>query len=125
MTTTQIRKGLPCSVGTKTDTTILLLNVGSKQINNDEKAPISFIDHLRSGGDNWMWEDIRNISEDIAWVITSLERGTGIWVTDGSYMPNVREDMCSAAWIFLCCNTGHKLSGSFYEESQQADSYRG
>ena len=99
----------------KTDTEILLLNVGPKQKNNNEEARKTFIDYLRSWGGTWMWENIRNSSDDIAWVITALEKGTGIWVMDGSYMPNVREDACSAEWIFLCCNTGHKLLGSFYE----------
>ena len=66
---------------------------------------MTFIDYLRSWGGNWMWEAIRNSSGDISWAITALERGTGIRVMDGSYMPNMREDACSASWIFFCCNT--------------------
>ena len=46
-------------------------------------------------------------------------------MTDGSYMRETREDVSAACWIFHCRKTGHKLIGTFYEESNQANSYRG
>ena len=70
-----------------------------------------------------MWEDVRNSGGEMGWVLTALKKGTGIWVTDGSYMQEEREDVCGAGWLFLRLETGHKLAGSFYEESAQASSY--
>ena len=72
-----------------------------------------------------MWKGVRNSGRDFKWVIKALEEGTGTWVTDGSYMPEERQDACSACWIFHCQKTGHKLIGCLYEESDQASSYRG
>ena len=72
-----------------------------------------------------MWNNVTNSGKDFRWVITALEEGTGLWVTDGSYMREVREDVSGACWIFHCRKTGHKLVGTFYEESDQANSYRG
>ena len=71
-----------------------------------------------------MWNDVRNSGEDFSWVLETLEQGTCTWVTDGSYMEEFRPDVSGAGWIFYCARTGHKLAGSFYEESAQAGSSR-
>ena len=71
-----------------------------------------------------MWNKMTNSGKDFRWVVTALEEGTGLWVTDGSYMREVREDVSGACWIFHCRKTGHKLVGTFHEESEQANSYR-
>ena len=70
-----------------------------------------------------MWNDVINSGKDFHQVLTDLEEGTGLWVTNGSYMREIREDVSGACWIFHCQNTGHKLVRTFYEESDQADSY--
>ena len=62
--------------------------------------------------------------DDFSWVLEAPEQGTGTWVTDGSYMAELRPDVSGAGWIFYCARTGHKLARSFYEESAQAGSYR-
>ena len=72
-----------------------------------------------------MWNDVSNSGKDFCWVLTALEDGSGLWVTDGSYMRETREDVSGACWIFHCRKSGHKLVGTFYEESDQADSYQG
>ena len=71
-----------------------------------------------------MWNDVKNSGEDFSWVLEALEQGTCTWVTDESYMEELRTDVRGAGWIFYCARTGHKLAGSFYEESAQAGSYR-
>ena len=71
-----------------------------------------------------MWIDVRNSGENFRWVLAALEGGTGIWVTDGSFMPELRTDVSGAGWLFYCTKTDQKLAGSFYEELAQAGSYR-
>ena len=70
-----------------------------------------------------MWNDVRNSGEDFGWVLAALERRTGIWMTDGSFMPELRTDVSGAGWIFYCTKTDQKLAGLFYEELAQAGSY--
>ena len=45
-------------------------------------------------------------------------------VTDGSYVKEIYPDISGAGWIFFCTRTGHKISGSFWEKSPHAGSYR-
>ena len=72
-----------------------------------------------------MWEDVRKSKGDFGWVVSLLERGTGMWVTDGLFTKELRDDISGVGWIFLSFKTGHKLTGAFHEESVQAGSYRG
>ena len=63
-----------------------------------------------------MGTDVRNSRVNMGWVLTALEGGTGIWVTDGSFMPDLRTDVSGVGWVFYFMETGHKLAGLFYEE---------
>ena len=116
--------GIPCSVGHKSKDVVLLVNTGPS-LAAEKTVDQSFTQFLRAWGGEWMWNDVRNSGKDFGWVVTALEEGTGLWVTDGSYMREVRSDVSGVCWIFHCRKTGHKLVGTFYEESDQADSYRG
>ena len=102
---------------------VVLLNTGPAQV---DQAPVTqtFTDLLRSWRGDWMWNDVRNSGENLGWVLTALQGGTGVWVTDGSFMPELWTDVSGAGWVFYCTKTGKKLAGSFYEESAQAGSYR-
>ena len=71
-----------------------------------------------------MWNDVRNSGEGVGWVLTALEGGTGIWVTDGSFMKELRTDISGAGWIFYCTKRDQKLAESFYKELAQAGLYR-
>ena len=116
--------GIPCSVGNRTKDVVILLNTGPRLAKEDE-VDQTFTQFLRSWGGIWMWNNVSNSGGDFRWVLAALEEGTGLWVTDGSYMREIREDVSAACWIFHCQKTGHKLIGTFYEESSQANSYRG
>ena len=116
--------GIPCSVGNKMTDVVILLNTGPSLAKEDAMDQ-TFTQFLLSWGGEWMWNDVSNSGKDFRWVLSALEDGSGLWVTDGSYMRETREDVSGACWIFHCRKTGHKLVGTFYEESDQADSYRG
>ena len=72
-----------------------------------------------------MWNNVSNSGKDFHWVLTALEDRSGPWVTEGYYMRETKEDVRGTCWIFHYQKTGHKLVGTFYEESNQADSYQG
>ena len=71
-----------------------------------------------------MSEDIENTSPSMRWAVEALRQGTGIMVTDGSYARETHPDISGAGWILFCTKTGHKISGSFWEKSPHAGSYR-
>ena len=110
-----VGNGLPCSVGIKDDNVVLMLNTGPKQV-QESHVTKTFIDLLQSWGGNLMWNDVRNSGEDFGWVLSALEEGTRIWVTDGLFMEDLRVDVSGAGWVLYCTRTDHKLSGPFYEE---------
>ena len=41
-------------------------------------------------------------------------------MTDGSFMEDLRAGVSGVEWLPYCTKTGHKLAGSFCEESAQA-----
>ena len=71
-----------------------------------------------------MWEDIENTSPNMRWAVEALAQGTGIMVTEGSYVRETHPDISGAGWILFCTKTGNKISGSFWERSPHAGSYR-
>ena len=66
-----------------------------------------------------------NLGPGFKWVVTALEDGTGTWVTNGSFMPDTANDVSGADWLLHCSKTGHKLAGSFHEESESDGPYKG
>ena len=71
-----------------------------------------------------MWEDLR-LTEDLEWIVESLQNKSLVCVTDGSYDKQRAPDVCSAGWIMKCRRTGRQISGSLVEVSPSAGSYRG
>ncbi len=59
------------------------------------------------------------------WLVTAIETGTCIGVTDGSYMQEMRQDVCAAAFFFENADRSCQLVGSFAERSEGANAYRG
>ena len=86
----------------------------------EANASQTFAELLQCWGGNWMWNDVRNSGREFGWVLSVLDEGSCIWITDGSFMEDLRDDVSGAGWKLNCINTGHKLTGSFYEESVQA-----
>jgi hypothetical protein len=47
-----------------------------------------------------------------------------VWATDGSYNRKKVIDLCGVGWIIFCTKTGFRLTGTFWEKSNSASSYR-
>lgn len=75
-------------------------------------------------GGTWLWDGLQ-FDGDLSWLIEALANHTTIFVTDGSYNPDVSKDICSTGWVIFCSHTKKKVTGSFYEVSASASNYRG
>ena len=102
----------------------LLNSSRSKQEPRVTPEFVTFQDHLKSYGGQWMWKDLR-MGQSAAWVADCLRDGNLVCVTDGSYMKKHAKDVCSAGWILACRVTKRQIGGTFVEISPSADSYRG
>ena len=87
-------------------------------------APQSFWEVMVNWGYDWLWENLRVVGPS-DWLATAIAEGTCIGVTDGSYMRDLRRDICSAAFFFESADGTCKLVGSFAERSEVANAYRG
>ncbi len=58
------------------------------------------------------------------WIAEGLKAGTLIWTTDRSYHRKQLTDLSGVGWIIFCKKTGLWLTGSFWEKSPTASSFR-
>ena len=74
-----------------------------------------------------MWEKIepgKDTLADLLWIVDSLRNGSLILATDGSYDRKKAIDLCGVGWMIFCTNTGFRVTGTFWERSIAASSYR-
>jgi hypothetical protein len=83
--------------------------------------PTDFWEFLDTWGGTWMWESIDNSQQ---WIVEGMKSNTLTWVTDGSYYRKRAADLCGVGWSIFCSKTGLRLTGSFWERSPSASSYR-
>ena len=86
-----------------------------------------FWEFLQSWGGTWMWEVIepgKDTPADVPWIVDGLRNGSLIWTTDRSYDRKKAVDLCGVGWMIFCTNTGFRLTGTFWERSPSASSYR-
>jgi hypothetical protein len=90
-------------------------------------ACTGFGEFLHSWGGTWMCKVIKpgkNTPADVPWIVDGLRNGSLIWTTDGSYDQKKAVDLCGVGWMIFCTNTGFRLTGTFWERSLLASSYR-
>jgi hypothetical protein len=96
-------------------------------IDNLTEASTGFGESLHSLGGRWMWEKIepgKDTLADLLWIVDSLRNGSLILATDGSYDRKKAIDLCGVGWMIFCTNTGFRVTGTFWERSIAASSYR-
>ena len=86
--------------------------------------PQTFWDVMLDWGYDWLWADLKVVGPT-DWLTGAIATGSCIGVTDGSYMWELRKDICSAAFFFESADRTCKLVGSFSEQSAVANTYRG
>jgi hypothetical protein len=90
-------------------------------------SPTDFWSFLESWGGTWMWEGIdeaQPTKRDLTWLVEGMKSNTLVWVTDGSYDWKKVADLSRVGWIIFCSKTGLQLTGTFWERSPEASSYR-
>ena len=83
-------------------------------------------DTLLSWGGSWMWSNLHfdNGGKDLGWLVTALQNGTALWVTDGSYDIHRSPMISGTGWIVLDTSSNRHFACSFAEYSHLAGSYR-
>ena len=73
-----------------------------------------------------MWEfvDEEYKGQDMEWLREGMVNGTLVWCADGSYKRKVAPEVSGAGWVVECAKSGKHMEGSFYEESDSANSCR-
>ncbi len=86
-----------------------------------------FWDFIRSWGGSWMWDNIDTAQEtakDLEWIANQMKNNSLVWTTDGSYDRKRVANLSAVGWIIFCKNTGIQLTGTFWEKSTSASSFR-
>jgi hypothetical protein len=89
--------------------------------------PTDFWEFLNTWGGTWMWEskdDSQQTKHNLSWLMEGMKLNTLTWVTDGSYDRKRAADLCGVGWVIFCSKTGLRLTGTFWERSPSASSYR-
>ena len=117
---------MPTSVIGFTDENVNKLNEGV-QLVKGPSLPSDFWDLLDTWGEKWMWEGInenQTRKHNLTWHVDGMKPNTLVWVTDGLYDQKKAADLCRVGWIIFCTKTGLQLTGTFWERSPMASSYR-
>jgi len=61
----------------------------------------------------------------MTWLVDGMKKNTITWCTDGSYHRKHAPKVSGAGWMAYCTRTNNNMTGSFYEISEDAGSYRG
>ena len=86
-------------------------------------VPTDFWSVLRSFSNQSLWKHF-HCDGDGEWIHQGLLLGSLVAVHDGSYMPSVSTNVCSAAFYIYCRHTKNVAKGSVAEHSSSADNYR-
>jgi len=89
--------------------------------------PTDFWEFLNTWGGTWMWESIDSSQQskhNLSWLVEGMKSNTLTWVTEGSYDRKRAADLCGVGWVIFCNKTGTRLTGTFWERSPAASSYR-
>ncbi len=65
------------------------------------------------------------MSGGIEWIRHSINDGSLMAVTDGSYIRELYPNLCSAAFVLECSKGRGRIVGSFLERMDEANAYQG
>jgi hypothetical protein len=89
-----------------------------------ETQPQSLQEVFEKWGCSWLWKDLKWQGDD-DWLKESIQQEDCIVVADGSYMPDLRKDLCATAFFFECRAGRGRLVGSFADFNVASNAYRG
>ena len=74
-----------------------------------------------------MWEDInftQTTTQDLQLIAEGMKNNTLVWTNDGSYDRKKAADLSVVGWIIFCKDSGLRMTGTFWEKSPLASSFR-
>ena len=119
--------GFPTSVTTTLEEKTVTKQAEGPRLSPEPSDPTNFWEFLYSWGGEWMWEGIDDKQEtkhSLTWLVDGMKNNTLFWITDGSYDRNRAADLSGVGWIIFCTATAKQLTGSCWEKSSSASSYR-
>ena len=87
------------------------------------QAPVTLLEVLEEWECRWIWDSL-SLAGNEDWLLETIEEGTCVAVTDGSYIRELFPDVCSAAFVLECLRGRDTIVGSFEEQSNVACAYR-
>ncbi len=93
---------------------------------NAPTAPIpnSILAVLRKWGYTWLWEHMR-VEGVMEWISEAIQDRSLVVVIDGSYIRQLHQNLCLAAFVVECAKGGGKIIRTFSESTLAANVYRG
>ena len=86
---------------------------------------LTFTEALEEYNTPSLWKHMLYSTDPDEWLYNSICNGTTVVVHDGSYMPKMTTEVCSAAVIICDKKSGEWLSCVIAEKFSSADNYRG
>jgi len=124
--TPTFKRGTSTSVLTSTNRRVNKLNEGPP-FAKEPLLPTDFWEFINTWGGTWMWENIDNSQpskHNLSLLVEGMKFNTLTWVTDGSYDRKRAADLRGVGWVIFCSKSGTRLTGTFWERSPAASSYR-
>jgi hypothetical protein len=127
-------EGELCSVKIIADETVQLISHSPCAVAEEEAD--TFLDVLKKWKGKWMWENMvvsgasgcglnMRCSSGFEWIREAIENNSLFAVSEGSYIKQLHPELCSAAVILECQQSGGLITLSFAEGSRFANAYRG
>jgi hypothetical protein len=88
-------------------------------------VPRTLLDNLPAWGNQSLWSTLRIDGDHCTWIFQGLMHGSLIIGHDGSYMPQVANDICACAAVFYCTHKDKYTDVTWVEKSSKllADNY--
>ena len=87
-----------------------------------DTTPTTFLEVLESWGNTWLWENM-SVSGGTEWIRHSINDGSLVAVTDGSYICELYPNLCPPAFVLECSKGRGRIVGSFSEHMDEANAY--
>ncbi len=78
----------------------------------DPSKPTTFMEVLHEWGWSWLWEYM-SVEGGTDWIAQAITAGSLVAVTDGSYIRQIYQQLCLAAFVLECAHGRGRLIGSF------------
>lgn len=126
----RIQRSIPsdaswCTTVKESNDVIRCLSVdSSSDAFHSPAAPSNLCDFLAQTVNIGFWSNMHPVEDDHSWMATSLDKGTLLLVSDGSYNRHLSTSLMGVGWRVQCSSSHKFLEGAFATSCPDANSYR-